>query len=52
MRTQINIRLPDHTKKQIDELRAATGMTITQLIITAIGDYYRTYMEQRDKYNV
>lgn len=49
---QFSIRLPEHTRKQIEALIGATGMTITQLFVTIVNDYYTRYMAAKEKYNV
>mgnify|MGYP005860497503 CR=1 FL=1 len=45
MRKQFNVRLPDLTQKQLDELTLATGMTTTQVVILAIERTYRQLVE-------
>ena len=41
MRRQFNVRLPDLTQGQLNEMVAMTGMTTTQVIILAIDALYR-----------
>ena len=44
-RKQFNVRLPDLTQGQLNELVLATGMTTTQVIILAIERAYRQLTE-------
>ena len=36
MSRQFNVRLPDYSQQQLDEMLTATGMTVTQVMIVAI----------------
>ena len=45
MTKQFNVRLPDHSQKQLDEMLTATGMTVTQIIIMLIDRGHRQIVE-------
>jgi len=49
MTYHLNVRLPDHTEKQIKELLERTGMTVTQLVIVAFDRLYHTEEEKKQK---
>ncbi len=49
MTYHLNVRLPDHTEKQIKVLLERTGMTITQLVIVALDRIYRTEEEKKQE---
>ena len=44
---QVNVKLPRLTQTQISELAAATGMTTTQIVIKAIDDMHRKYVQDQ-----
>src|SRR5882762_10728158 len=46
MTYHLNVRLPDHTEKQIKVLLERTGMTMTQLVIVALDRLYHTEEEK------
>lgn len=47
MTTQLNVRIPKSTEKQIEELRAWTGMTQTQIVIQAIDRLHQEYEKKQ-----
>lgn len=49
MTYHLNVRLPDHTEKQIKELSERTGMTVTQLVIVVFDRLYHTEEEKKQK---
>ena len=42
---QVNVKLPRLTQAQLSELATATGMTTTQIVIKAIDDMHRQYVQ-------
>src|SRR5579885_345121 len=47
MKTQLNVRIPAMTERQIAALSKQTGMTYTQLLIVAIDRLYLSQMKEK-----
>jgi len=47
MTTQLNVRIPKSTEKQIEDLLKWTGMTQTQLVIQAIDRLHQEYKKEQ-----
>lgn len=40
-------KLPQYTRQQLDELAAAKGMTLTQVVVMAIDHLYRAWQNEK-----